>query len=91
MDICKKYFLDSEIMNPHIYTGALIGGHPMLREYIIPELKVFGIHPLESFSERVTVEEITAEGMIKKVSYFKHMFFVELDNISTMDERCYDY
>ncbi len=55
---------------------ALIGGAPYLMAELEQALLCFGVMPVYSFSERVSVEK-TIDGRVVKVNEFKHIGFVE--------------
>lgn len=56
---------------------ALIGGAPYLMAELEQALLCFGVTPVYSFSERVSVEK-TVDGKVIKVNEFKHMGFIEV-------------
>lgn len=55
---------------------ALIGGAPFLMSHLEHALIAKGIQPLYAFSQRVSVEEIMADGSTKKTSAFRHEGFI---------------
>ena len=57
--------------------AALIGGAPYLMSSLEHKLHDWGITPLYSFTERVSEEQVQADGSVKKVAVFKHVGFVQ--------------
>lgn len=55
---------------------AMIGGAPYLMSTLENALIEYGIQPVYSFSLRKSVEQ-TLDGVVKKVSIFEHVGFVE--------------
>lgn len=64
-DLSKKY-------NP---THAMIGGAPYFMNYMEEILRGAGIHPIYSFSKRVSVDSMI-NGVVEKTSIFKHVGWV---------------
>ena len=61
-------------------TGAnssMIGGAPYLMSALESALKERGLTPLYAFSERVSEDQVQADGSIRKVSVFRHLGFVQ--------------
>jgi hypothetical protein len=56
---------------------AMIGGAPYLMAPLETALRLWGIRPLYAFSQRESVEEIAADGTVKKTAFFQHKGFVE--------------
>lgn len=59
-------------------THVMIGGAPFFMSCLEVALKEVDFIPVYAFSERVSVEEIQADGSVKKTNVFKHMGFVGL-------------
>lgn len=57
-------------------THAMIGGAPFLMAQMEAALKIQGVQPLYSFTQRVTEEHVQPDGTVKKVAIFKHEGFV---------------
>jgi hypothetical protein len=57
--------------------AAMIGGAPYLMAPLEAALRLWGIKPLYAFSLRESVEEIAADGTVKKTAVFKHKGFIE--------------
>src|SRR5690606_30154038 len=53
--------------------AAMIGGAPYLMPALERALKEEGVMPLYAFSERVSLEELLADGSIRKINVFKHV------------------
>lgn len=58
-------------------THAMIGGAPYLMSTLEHALKYYGVQPLYAFSKRESVEKKLDDGIIQKVSVFKHAGWVE--------------
>lgn len=58
--------------------AAMIGGAPFFMAPLEMALRHYGIKPLYAFSERVSEEQGTSDGSIRKVNIFKHKGFVEV-------------
>lgn len=56
---------------------ALVGGAPYLMGALETALKERGIQPLYAFSQRESVETISADGTVVKTAVFKHIGYVE--------------
>lgn len=59
-------------------THAMIGGAPFFMPFLERALQEKGIKPLYAFSKRVSVEEVQADGSVRKVNVFRHIGFVEV-------------
>lgn len=62
------------------YNGckaAMIGGAPFLMPALEQALRLKNIQPLYAFSKRETLEQALEDGTTKKVSFFKHVGFIE--------------
>ena len=57
---------------------AMIGGAPYLMSALEKCLLRHEIHPLYSFSQRISQERILADGTVEKSSVFKHSGFVSV-------------
>ena len=57
---------------------AMIGGAPYLMSALETALKAQGIAPVYAFSQRESVETVTADGIVTKTNMFKHIGFVEV-------------
>ena len=55
---------------------AMIGGAPYLMPHLEQEMVGVGIDPLYAFSTRESVEEVQADGSVKKTAVFRHKGFV---------------
>ena len=66
----------------HYYTTRLtvwkvmIGGAPWFMSSLEKELEANGFKPVYSFSERVSVEQMEADGSVKKINIFRHVGFI---------------
>ena len=58
-------------------SAAMIGGAPYLMAPLETALRERGIKPLYAFSRRESVEQVQADGSVRKVAVFRHMGFVE--------------
>lgn len=56
---------------------ALVGGAPYLMGALETALKEKGIQPLYAFSQRESVETISADGTVVKTAVFKHIGYIE--------------
>ena len=56
--------------------AAMIGGAPFLMEPLAVALRMIGVVPMYAFSVRASVEEVQADGSVKKSAIFKHAGFV---------------
>ena len=70
MAFCED--VGSNLKDIHI----LIGGAPYFMPYLEKALISKGLTPIYSFSERVSEEVKQEDGTIKKVSSFKHKYFI---------------
>ena len=61
----------------HFSQTAMIGGAPYFMGYLEAALKALDIKPVYAFSKRVTVEVVTDDNEITKISTFKHEGFIE--------------
>lgn len=66
----------ADIAVAHGATHAMIGGAPFLMAQLEAALKIQGVQPLYSFTQRVTEEHVQPDGTVKKVAIFKHEGFV---------------
>jgi hypothetical protein len=57
-------------------SQAMIGGAPYLMGPLEMALEAKGIHSLFAFSQRVSVEEVQADGTVRKINTFRHEGFV---------------
>jgi hypothetical protein len=55
---------------------AMIGGAPYLMPHLENEMVNKGVNPLYAFSTRESVEEVQADGSVKKTAVFRHKGFV---------------
>ncbi len=55
---------------------AMIGGAPYFMASLEASLQAAGIVPVYAFSKRVSVDEVQADGSIKKTQVFRHAGFV---------------
>jgi len=60
----------------HKATQAMIGGAPYLMPRLESALLRVGIEPLYAFSERVSEEEVSLDGSVRKVTVFRHAGFI---------------
>ena len=58
-------------------TSAMIGGAPYLMPALKAALHAVGVQPLYAFSSRESVDQVQADGTIRKVAVFRHLGFVE--------------
>ncbi len=65
-------------MLPAFFDRAMIGGAPYLMGALEKELKDAGIRPVYSFTKRESVEEVQADGSVRKTAVFKHVGWVEV-------------
>lgn len=65
---------------------AMIGGAPFLMSALEEALTEIGIRPLYAFSRRESVEQVQADGSVRKVAVFKHVSFVECAAWERRDE-----
>jgi hypothetical protein len=56
--------------------AAMIGGAPYLMAPLEAALRERGIAPLYAFSTRESVEQVQADGSVRKVNVFRHAGFV---------------
>ena len=61
----------------HFGTQVMIGGALWLMAPLIRRLMLEGFRPVFAFSVRESVDEVQADGSVKKVAVFKHAGFVE--------------
>lgn len=69
--------LAGSVLN-HGFKNAMIGGAPFFMSTLERVFKENGITPLYAFSKRESVEEMQADGTIKKTQIFKHLGWVEV-------------
>jgi len=60
----------------HQKRSAMIGGAPFLMPALDAALKDYSIRPLYAFSKRDSVEELQADGSVRKINVFRHAGFV---------------
>lgn len=58
------------------FDTAMIGGAPYFMAPLEASLQAAGIVPVYAFSKRVSVDEVQADGSIKKTQVFRHAGFV---------------
>lgn len=56
--------------------AAMIGGAPFLMGALEAALVNVGVEPLYAFSRRESVEEVQADGSVRKVNVFRHCGWV---------------
>ena len=54
-------------------SAAMIGGAPYLMAPLETALRERGIKPLYAFSRRESVEQVQADGSVRKVAVFRHV------------------
>lgn len=59
-------------------TSAMIGGAPYLMGPLESALRMRGIQPMYSFSERVSVETTLPDGSVQKTAVFRHVGWVKV-------------
>jgi len=59
------------------FPTAMIGGAPWMMAALERALLARAVVPMYSFSVRESVEEITADGSVRKVAIFRHRGFIE--------------
>ena len=57
--------------------AAMIGGAPYFMGQLEHLLKLAGVSPLYSFSERKSVDQPQADGTVRKVAVFEHVGWVQ--------------
>ncbi len=62
--------------NPDPEDKIMIGGAPYLMAALEARLHAHGLTPVYAFSQRESVEEIQADGSVRKVAIFRHSGFV---------------
>jgi hypothetical protein len=65
-----------EIASQHEAAQAMIGGAPYLMPRLEKRLLNASIEPLYAFSERVSEEEVSPDGSVRKVTVFRHAGFI---------------
>lgn len=70
----------AEVASRHGATQVMIGGAPYLMAPLEWGLLKRGILPLYSFTERVSEEQVQPDGTTRKVSTFRHVGFVRVDD-----------
>lgn len=59
-----------------VFLHAMIGGAPYLMAPLESALRAVGVQPLYAFSTRESVEQVQADGSVRKVNIFRHAGFV---------------
>lgn len=68
----------ADIANQHRpLDGVMIGGAPWLMGTLEYKLREYGIQPMYAFSRRESVEQVMADGSVRKVNVFKHAGWVK--------------
>ena len=55
---------------------VMIGGAPFFMESLATALRREGYCPVYAFSRRESVEQVQADGSVRKVAVFRHLGFV---------------
>ena len=76
----------AEIASEHGATQAMIGGAPYLMAPLEWALLRKNVLPLYSFTERVSEEKVEPDGTTRKVSTFRHVGFVRVDDPNWIEE-----
>jgi hypothetical protein len=76
----------AEVASRHGATRAMVGGAPYLMAPLEWWLIRRNILPLYSFTERVSEEQIQPDGTTRKVSTFRHVGFVRVDDPNWIEE-----
>ena len=61
---------------PSGIRGVMIGGAPFFMTVLHRQLVDHGYYPYYAFSKRVSKDIVTKDGVVKKVSSFKHLGYV---------------
>lgn len=64
------------LVEPSTRKQAMIGGAPYLMAPLERHLEAIGIEPMYAYSERVSIEEVQADGTVRKVNTFRHAGWV---------------
>lgn len=76
----------ADVASRHGATQVMIGGAPYLMAPLEWWLIRRNILPLYSFTERVSAEEVQPDGTTRKVSTFRHVGFVRVDDPNWIEE-----
>lgn len=61
-------------------TACMVGGAPWMMGALVRALREGGfVQVLAAFSKRESVEQVQADGSVRKVAVFRHVGFVECD------------
>ena len=77
MRIAKTLAVGAMSADPQADVRAMIGGAPYFMGQLERSLINEGITPIYAFSRRESVEEVQADGSVRKVNVFRHIGFVE--------------
>jgi len=70
----------ADVASRHGATRAMVGGAPYLMAPLEWALIKRNILPLYSFTERVSEEQVQPDGTTRKVSTFRHVGFIRVEN-----------
>lgn len=76
----------ADVASRHGATQVMIGGAPYLMAPLEWWLIRRNILPLYSFTERVSEEQVQPDGTTRKVSTFRHVGFVRVDDPNWIEE-----
>ena len=76
----------ADVASRHGATQVMIGGAPYLMAPLEWCLVRRNILPLYSFTERVSEEVVQSDGTTRKVSTFRHVGFVRVDDPNWIEE-----
>ena len=58
-------------------NAAMIGGAPWLMESLATALRRANVRPVFAFSKRESVEQVQADGSVRKVASFRHVGWID--------------
>jgi len=64
--------------DPGFEGVVMIGGAPYFMATLEHMFRAFGIRALHAFSRRESIDEVQADGSIKKTQVFRHTGFIEV-------------
>jgi len=78
VDVMSRALGIAEMAKAENCKKAMIGGAPFLMSALEDALDAALISAVYAFSQRVSVESVSADGTVTKVNVFKHVGFVDV-------------
>lgn len=77
IESCAYEVAQCALSDPNFQGSVMIGGAPFFMAPLEHALHAYGIRTLYAFSKRESIDQLQADGSVKKTQVFRHAGFIE--------------